>query len=239
MGQDIHHIYSATNKNIDMLRLLSYKSIDLEARSRRQNLIFRNIVYRRGDNCFDLVREFLDSMLNVDGNNMYLERAHLFGPVNKRNPSRRDIIVSFRDCHDTTTIMNGVGNLRDTPYFIDRDYPKEIVDARKRIWPKYKAARAESIQTRATVRIQFPAKLVVDGRVIHDEFPYWSETMRGTRDRGFGHIHCVNSQRDHSEFANNAQSDQARRPTTQQRPTVSATHITPYLVTHSNVKQCY
>ncbi len=124
MGQNVHTAYSAINKCTDMLRLVSYKSIDIEARSRRNNLIFRNVPYTRNDNCFDLVREFLTSQLDLDGNDVYIERAHVFGPYNRRNSTRRDIIACFRDYPDTNTIMGKVGNLRNTPYFVDRDYPQ-------------------------------------------------------------------------------------------------------------------
>lgn len=189
MGQSMKGVYSATNNNIDMLKLLSYKSIDLEARSRRSNLIFRNISYSRGDNCFDLVRDFLCTSLELDGDNTYMERAHLFGSSNRRDSGRRDIIVCFRDFHDTTLIMNRVGCLRNTPYFIDRDYPNEIVDARKRLWGRFKAAKAESRQSGARVQLQYPAKIVVNGQVAYDEFPNWNDIMRGSRDRSFRHIH--------------------------------------------------
>ncbi len=114
MCKSIKHVYSAANNNTDMIKLLSYKSIDLEARSRRNNLVFRNIPYRKGDNCFELIREFLCSILELDGDNTYLERAHLFG-YNRRDSSRRDIIVSFRDFHDTSRIMSRVGHLKTRP----------------------------------------------------------------------------------------------------------------------------
>ncbi|MES9881347.1 MAG: hypothetical protein ABW185_10750 [Sedimenticola sp.] len=97
--------------------------------------------------------------------------------------------MSFRDFHDTSRIMSRVGHLKNTPYFVDRDYPNEIVDARKRLWGKYKAAKAESRQSGANVKLIYPAKLLINGEVVHDEFPNWYEIMRGTRDRSFRHVH--------------------------------------------------
>ncbi|MES9884340.1 MAG: hypothetical protein ABW185_26130, partial [Sedimenticola sp.] len=70
MGQNVKRVYGFANNNTDMIRLLAYKSIDLEARSRRNNLIFRNIAYRRGDSCFGVIREFLDLQMGIDGNDM-------------------------------------------------------------------------------------------------------------------------------------------------------------------------
>lgn len=188
IGETVKLVYSFANNNTDMIRLLSYKSIDLEARQRRNNLIFRHMLYKRGENCFELVRDFLEQRLDLDTSDIYLERAHPFGPYNKKDPTRRDIIVCLRDYHDTTRIMSRVGNLRDTQYFIDRDYPREVTEARRRLWPRFKAAKAEHRQSGGTVQIQFPAKLVVNGTVVCDEFPKWGEVMRGSRDRSFGHI---------------------------------------------------
>ena len=45
---------------------------------------------------------------------------------------------------------------------VNRDYPKEIVSARSKIWPAYKKAREEN--ARGTVHIGYPAKLIVHKR---------------------------------------------------------------------------
>ena len=42
MSESINQVIQATNKNTDLLKTLAYKSIDQEARSRRNNLIFWN-----------------------------------------------------------------------------------------------------------------------------------------------------------------------------------------------------
>ena len=62
---------------------------------------------------------------------------------------------------------------------INRYYPQEIVDARK---PLYKEKKELKIQNpRANIAIQYPAKLVMDGRVIRDMFPEWYSTIRLNR----------------------------------------------------------
>lgn len=175
---DVVNVVKATNRSIDMMHLLAYKSIDIEARSRRNNLIFRNLTMKKGDSCFEIVRQFLDKELDLDGDNVYLERAHPFGPP-KKQLYCRDIIVAFRDYGDTECIMNNVGRLRGTRYVIDRDYPREIVDARRRLWPKFKEAKAKG---GLRVSIQFPAKLVINNSVVQDEFPDWYRVINSHRD---------------------------------------------------------
>ena len=95
-----------------MLRTLAYKSIDLEARSRRNNLLFWGLSENYNENCFSVIREFIKHQLGLDADNMYLERAHRLGPrrIGQRNP-KRPIIVNFRDYCDTDIIMNHANRL--------------------------------------------------------------------------------------------------------------------------------
>ena len=52
--------------NTDRLKLLEYRSIDFEARSRRKNILFKGIPENRQENCFAEVREFIQRHLNID-----------------------------------------------------------------------------------------------------------------------------------------------------------------------------
>ncbi|KAH3734421.1 hypothetical protein DPMN_040861 [Dreissena polymorpha] len=54
----IVNICNVTNKQSHLLKTLSYKSIDLEARGRKNNLIFRGISESRYENCATRVFEF-------------------------------------------------------------------------------------------------------------------------------------------------------------------------------------
>ena len=61
-------------------------------------------------------------------------------------------------------IIGAANKLKNTPYGINKDFPKEITSARSQLWPLYKTERAKN--TDASVYIGFPAKLVVRGRVV-------------------------------------------------------------------------
>ena len=56
--------------------------------------------------------------------------------------------------------------LRDTKFRISRGHPREITRARKTLWPDLKQAKA--LNPSAKVAILYPAKLVVNGRVVKD-----------------------------------------------------------------------
>ena len=55
-----------------MLKTLAYKSIDLEARSRRNNLIFWGLAENVRENCFAVIRDFIKNELDLDADKMYL-----------------------------------------------------------------------------------------------------------------------------------------------------------------------
>lgn len=187
ISEKLTQVVNITNKNTSLMKTLAYKSIDIEARSRRNNLIFWGIHESYNENCFALIRDFIDNHLDLDPNGMYLSRAHRLGPrkIGHQNP-KRPIIVNFRDFCDTEEVMGRAHMLKHTPFSIGYDLPKEIKDARKKLWDELKLAKSR--QPRAKCQILYPAKLVVDGKVVRDEFPDWTEVMKSSRLADFSHI---------------------------------------------------
>lgn len=135
--QKVDEVINVTNSNVSLLKLLSYKTIDIEARSRRNNLIIRGVPEERDENCFQTVRRFICDHLGLDANRMFLVRAHRLG-ARKRDtrpfePQKRPLIVAFRDFTDTVEILDNTKRLKGTYFSVDRDYPREIYEARKRL----------------------------------------------------------------------------------------------------------
>ena len=174
-------IEAVVNSHDDRLKLIEYKSIDMEARSRRNNLLFKGIPESRDENCRQIICDFLEQRLGSDELPSF-ERAHRLG--SRRNSARgpRPVIVAFSFYRDTETIMRSAPMLRDTPFGISTDYPLEITRARQVIWPQFKAARASNPGGRTS--IGYPAKLVVNGKIVQDMFPDWNSIMKGSR------VHC-------------------------------------------------
>ena len=140
-----------------MLKTLAYiKSIDIEAGSRRNNLIFWGLLENRDEKCFALIRQFIKNELDLDANKMYLARAHRLGPVKVGFGLRkRPLIVNFRDYCDTEAIMRNAHLLRRTPFSVDYDFPKEISTARKVLWNEIKSIKSR--QPNAKCQIVYPA----------------------------------------------------------------------------------
>ena len=170
----------------DRLKLLEYKSIDSEARARRNNLLFKGIKELRNEDCKQIFLTFLENDLGLDREEFpAFERIHRLGA---RGSSKGPcpIIVAFTYFRDTEFLMSRARNLKDTPYGISPDYPVEITRARQTLWPHFKAAWADNPQGRTS--IAYPAKLVVNGRVKLDMFPDWNQIMRGSR------VDCPNNE---------------------------------------------
>ena len=167
---------SVIKSHNNRIKLLECKSIDLEARSRRRNLVFRGLGKdEQGENCFGLVRNCIYDDLCID-DDMYLERAHRLGPRNiGRRKSVRPIIVAFRDYYDTEIIMY---RLQGKDIAVTRDYPQEISKARKTLWYQYKEARRDGNNR---VQIKYTARLVVNGATLRDCFPDWNDVMKQRR----------------------------------------------------------
>ena len=94
------------------------------------------------------------------------------------NP-RRPMVASFHYYSDTEDILRKAYKLRGTGYGVDRQYPQEIMKARRELFNS-QAAR-EARQQRGKVVIKFPAKLFINGRFVEDKFPEWFPTLRGSR----------------------------------------------------------
>lgn len=169
-------------KHNEQLKILTYKSIDLEARSRRNNLIFHGLADVINENSKDLILEFLENELDVDVSSIPIDRAHRMGhPVIVRHGprvTRRPLIVAFRNYPDTDLILERASALRGTNFRIDRDLPMEIRNARKALWPLYKDFKRNP-NNRAS--IVYPAKLVVNSNVVEDKFPGWSTYIKKNR----------------------------------------------------------
>ena len=162
----------------DRLKALEYKSIDLEARSRRNNLLFKGFDESRNENCAQIVANLIrDRLLITD--DIPIQRAHRLGKYS--NDRTRFIIVAFSNYADTERIMAEVYRLKGLGKAISRDYPAEIVEARKTLWTDYSDLRKKLEGTRAKVAIVYPAKLLHNGRVVRDMFPDWNVHMRKSR----------------------------------------------------------
>ena len=129
LNKNIRIIENTLSDHDRRLKLLEYKSIDLEASSRRNNLIFSGIPEQMDENCTLTLENFIRDQLHVT--DWYpIRRVHRLGRF-KRSDTR-SIIALFLDYRDTQTILSSASKLKGSHFSINKDFPKEIANARKK-----------------------------------------------------------------------------------------------------------
>ena len=122
--------------------VLAYKSIDLEARSRRNNSLFHGLVESPYENVYEKLGEFLWTEMGLDIDDFYVERIHRLGSLSRARAvsqtPRRPTIVAFGQYRNTNTILETAYMLMGSDFSVSRDLPKEILNARKNLMPQYK-----------------------------------------------------------------------------------------------------
>ena len=120
------------------------KIIDLQTRSMRDNLVIRGIDETQNESWEDTetkVVNFMKNELKIDNaNSAMLDRAHRIG---KKIPDKsRNIVVKFASSHDKSRIFQNIKNLgQKKQYSIQEQFPQEIQERRKRLWPLFKDIR--------------------------------------------------------------------------------------------------
>ena len=154
---DIKSDNSTSNEMIIKLQSdldeLHDRHIDLQMRSMRENLIFTGIPITGKDESSDetekRLEEFMYINLKMDSVAEY-ERAHRFGKeyevTDKHGRVKyisRPIVCRFRNFKERERVRKSAKELRGTDYGISEQFPKEINDRRKELWPLFQEARRQ------------------------------------------------------------------------------------------------
>ena len=165
--QALYATQNTAEVNTQRIDLLAYKSIDSESRQRRNNLIFWGIAESLNEDSSVALSEFLSEHLGLDTDHIFVQRAHRIGKFKRQRPGQplkqRPLIACFRDYPDVELILANANKLQGTQYGINRDYPHEIVNARKSLLEEKKRLKTQN--PNASISIQYPAKLVHKGQV--------------------------------------------------------------------------
>jgi len=156
-GQMIKIQQELEKSKLDRRELLR-KNIDLEARSRRNNLIFYGIEEDKDESneqSEQKIISFLKEKLQLQGNDkksLGIQRAHRLGkPSNKTRP----IIVLFSDYIHKEEVRGKRHSLK-APFGISEDFPYAVRKARQSLIPQLKELK----KTVPRATIAYPARLV-------------------------------------------------------------------------------
>ena len=106
----------------------------------KYKLVFTGIPEHRNEDTETVVRSFISQELGADD---WFEFAnvHRFGRYNRRRP--RPIVARFIYKWQLSLILDSAKFLKGKPYGINQQYPQEIEQARRSLYPVMKQMRAE------------------------------------------------------------------------------------------------
>ena len=178
-GQDEMKLLRETNQHLvsrvealeNRLEGQEHKSVDLESRSRRNNLIIHGIPESEdGDetmrDSMKITRDFLRDKCKIR-EPVAIQRAHRI-PTRRTNDVKnpRPMIALFLEHNDKMMVKEAVKKLpKDSGFRASDDLPKPIREARQRLNDdvmKHRRAGRDAW-------VIFPAKLIVDGEFVREE----------------------------------------------------------------------
>ena len=122
---------------------LHQEVIDVRAHSMRSNLVFYNLPEEDKEDPFATVRDVLTNKMAIDENKeIEIERAHRLG--RKRDDGKpRPIVAKFLRYQDKEFIRKSAYLLKGTKLGIAEQFPKEIAETRKKMYPIMKKAKED------------------------------------------------------------------------------------------------
>lgn len=140
--------------------LLKDEIIDLKCRSMRDNLLFHKIPEERDENCVDKILNFIENEMKIENgkNDKKIQRAHRVGRYNASKV--RPIVAKFAFFPDRERVRKAASNLRGKPFGISEQFPREIMETRRKLVPIMKKARDDGKE--AILKVD---KLYIDKRL--------------------------------------------------------------------------
>lgn len=111
---------------------LSDQITDLRCRSMKYNLIFSGIYENDHENTEEVLRDFMARNLDID-HQVEFTSVHRFGKKNKKRA--RPIVAKFIYQCDLDQVLKSAKKLKGKPFQINQQFPEEIEQARKSLYP--------------------------------------------------------------------------------------------------------
>lgn len=162
------------------IETLKRRNIKLEAYTRRENVRIFNVEEEVDENTEAVVRNLLVTKMQIPlekVKSIRFERVHRIPKKtqNQRLPNRpRPVIARFSHYQDKEFVQSFYKNLNGTTIGFSDDFPKEVEDIHKALYPVLKKARQN--QQRAYFKFD---KLIIDGRIYRGketkELPFYGK----------------------------------------------------------------
>ena len=137
--------------------------IDMKSRSMRDNLLFTNISEHEHEDTELILTNFLKDRMNIT--DISFERVHRIGRVYQQprgQPARpRTIVAKFTYFKDRERVRKSANRLRGTYFGIREQFPEEVEQRRKPLYPMLRQARQEKKKA-----VLIKDKLFVEGKEV-------------------------------------------------------------------------
>jgi putative IMPACT (imprinted ancient) family translation regulator len=162
---DIQNVNKSLNNRVQLfhgliaqlnekLRSQEEQIIDLKARSMRENIVFDGINEDQNENwqqTKEKLHDFLEKTLNIENpEEIQIDRVHRFG---KNSNGPRPIVAKISHQQSRDIIFDRAKTHLDKrdrnkpKYNVKEQLPPEIIERRKRLWPKFLEAKANRANT--------------------------------------------------------------------------------------------
>jgi hypothetical protein len=144
---------------------LGAKLTDLEGRSMRDNLIFYGVPEERNEDCEAKIQDLITVKLSLN-TPIQFDRVHRIGKSSGSKP--RPIVAKFHEYKAKEIVRQRAYDnkeaLKQQGYGVGAQYPKEIRETRKQLFPIMKKAESEGKTVKLT-----GDKLYINGRLFVQE----------------------------------------------------------------------
>ncbi|XP_028519031.1 protein unc-13 homolog C-like [Exaiptasia diaphana] len=146
-GKAIRKLEERIDKIEEENKKLKDDTIDLRARSMRNNLLFYNIPEEEDEarNSKSLIEGVIED-IGLDVSLIEIDRAHRIGKKTSGKP--RPIVSKFLRYQDREEVRRNAYKLKGSKVGIAEQFPKEIAEKRKELYPIYKKAKSEGKKAR-------------------------------------------------------------------------------------------
>ena len=127
--------------------------LDLKCRSMQKNLLFCGIQEAHDENCEEAVKNFITRNMEITSD-IQFDRVHRLGqkPSNRQNGNNkpRKIVAAFTNYKDREMIRSAAlsGILKDTGFSVFEQFPMEIEEKRRTLYPVLKDAKRHGQKVR-------------------------------------------------------------------------------------------
>ena len=140
----------------DDLYDLRERHIDLQCRTMRDNLIFNGLTETDEENTEEILKDFIKKEMEIT-QTIEFHRVHRMG--RKISGKTRPIVAKFVLHKDRETVRRAAPQtLKNKPFGVNEQFPREINEKRKQLYPLFKQAKHEG--KRASLKID---KLYIEG----------------------------------------------------------------------------